>query len=327
MTTTHYDTLEISPKATAAVISAAYRTLSQKYHPDKNNGDKHCEEMMAKINVAFGVLSDALKRKIYDEEIGLNQSTSNNTNVGVAPTQQQPKQEESQQSQPKVEQSKSNNGYIFAAVIVVIFGFLIYSANEDADRRTEEQQRKYQAEQDSKVYQWENADALLTGKGNVQNFQKALEEYKKIVDKNYYIDKRAEQRIAEINFFGLGQDRNYTNAIEWYKKCYEPECYFMLGWIYLEGLGVQKNWIVAYHYFNNAQGVMSLRINYKSNPLVQDEQNKFMFSSKQESEKAFLQALGENKTMFAISARAKKEFLSKQLTTDEINKAQNLDIK
>lgn len=74
---TYYDILEVSPSASQSVISAAYRALSKKYHPDKNNGDKHSEEMMAKINIAYGVLSDPIKRNFYDEEIGLSKSESN----------------------------------------------------------------------------------------------------------------------------------------------------------------------------------------------------------------------------------------------------------
>lgn len=305
MTTTHYDTLEISPKATAAVISAAYRTLSQKYHPDKNNGDKHCEEMMAKINVAFGVLSDVLKRKMYDEEIGLNQSTSNHTNVDVAPN--QPKQEEYRTDYElhKEKQPKSYNGFIFGAVAILVLGLAIYFQNERQEEQAYLNFQKSQDDYNALIHKWESADGLLTGIGNIQNFQKALAEYQSIVASREFIDRRAEQRIAEIYFFGLGQDKSYIKAAEWYRKCYEPECYFMLGWIYLEGLGVQKDWILAYHNFNKAQSVTSLRINYKSNPLIQEEQNKFMFSSKQESEKAFLDALGENKTMFAVSAKAK----------------------
>ncbi len=65
----YYDLLEVSPKASQAVIASAYRALSQRYHPDKNGGDKSTGKMMAEINVAYAVLSDQLKRKLYDEEL------------------------------------------------------------------------------------------------------------------------------------------------------------------------------------------------------------------------------------------------------------------
>ncbi|WP_413500648.1 J domain-containing protein [Psychrobacter maritimus] len=34
---THYDTLMVSRNASPEVIRAAFKSLSQKYHPDKNN--------------------------------------------------------------------------------------------------------------------------------------------------------------------------------------------------------------------------------------------------------------------------------------------------
>lgn len=66
---TYYDLLEVSPKASQAVISSAYRTLCQKYHPDKNSGNAAFSEMMTRINVAYSVLSDTTKRQAYDEEL------------------------------------------------------------------------------------------------------------------------------------------------------------------------------------------------------------------------------------------------------------------
>lgn len=36
---THYDNLKVARIAPPEVIRAAYRTLSQKYHPDKNPGN------------------------------------------------------------------------------------------------------------------------------------------------------------------------------------------------------------------------------------------------------------------------------------------------
>ena len=70
---THYQALGINEDADDEVIVAAYKALAKKYHPDTYSGDKKfAEERIKEINVAYGVLSDKVKRKKYDEEIKSN---------------------------------------------------------------------------------------------------------------------------------------------------------------------------------------------------------------------------------------------------------------
>ena len=57
----------IGKSATPAEIKKAYRTLANKYHPDKTNGDRAAEEKFKAINEANEVLSDPVKRKKYDQ--------------------------------------------------------------------------------------------------------------------------------------------------------------------------------------------------------------------------------------------------------------------
>lgn len=64
-THTHYDCLNVAPTASAAVIRAAYRALSQQYHPDRNPGAE-AHRMMSDINQAYAVLSDPVQRRAYD---------------------------------------------------------------------------------------------------------------------------------------------------------------------------------------------------------------------------------------------------------------------
>jgi DnaJ-class molecular chaperone len=68
---TLYATLEISPRASALVIKAAYRCLAQHHHPDKNFGTAMAGERLAGINHAYSVLSDPVTRLSYDRKIGL----------------------------------------------------------------------------------------------------------------------------------------------------------------------------------------------------------------------------------------------------------------
>ncbi|HQT91037.1 MAG TPA: DnaJ C-terminal domain-containing protein [Candidatus Kryptobacter bacterium] len=63
----YYKELGVGKTATSAEIKKAYRTLANKYHPDKTKGDKAAEEKFKDINEANEVLSDPVKRKKYDQ--------------------------------------------------------------------------------------------------------------------------------------------------------------------------------------------------------------------------------------------------------------------
>lgn len=63
----YYKILGVSKNATEKEIRSAYRKLARQYHPDVNPGDKAAEEKFKEINEANEVLSDAEKRKKYDE--------------------------------------------------------------------------------------------------------------------------------------------------------------------------------------------------------------------------------------------------------------------
>jgi len=62
----YYKILGVNREASLEEIKKAYRKLALKYHPDRNPGDKHAEEMFKKINEAYAVLSDPKKRQQYD---------------------------------------------------------------------------------------------------------------------------------------------------------------------------------------------------------------------------------------------------------------------
>lgn len=62
-----YDVLGVSRGASNDEIRKAYRKLAKKFHPDMNPGDKKAEEKFKEITAAHEVLSDAKKRKLYDE--------------------------------------------------------------------------------------------------------------------------------------------------------------------------------------------------------------------------------------------------------------------
>lgn len=64
---THYDNLQVARNASPEVIRAAYKGLSQRFHPDRNPQDRaRCEHVMKLINAAYGVLSDPAQRSAHD---------------------------------------------------------------------------------------------------------------------------------------------------------------------------------------------------------------------------------------------------------------------
>lgn len=122
---THYDNLKVARDAPDFVIRAAYRTLSQKYHPDKNAGDERAARIMAAINRSYAVLSDPGRRQDHDawifrEERKLRQQSQQ------APSGGTPRTKHHQTSQRKEDRGNLLAGILLAplklmfAVIVAV---------------------------------------------------------------------------------------------------------------------------------------------------------------------------------------------------------------
>jgi curved DNA-binding protein len=62
----YYKVLGIDKGDDAEAIKKAYRKLALKYHPDRNPNNREAEDKFKKISEAYAVLSDAEKRKQYD---------------------------------------------------------------------------------------------------------------------------------------------------------------------------------------------------------------------------------------------------------------------
>jgi curved DNA-binding protein len=63
----YYEVLGVPRTATQKEITAAFRKLARKHHPDLNAGDKQAEARFKEVSEANDILSDAKKRKFYDQ--------------------------------------------------------------------------------------------------------------------------------------------------------------------------------------------------------------------------------------------------------------------
>lgn len=80
---THYDNLKVARNAPQEVIRAAYKTLSQKYHPDRNENSEESHRVMKIINESYSVLSDSEKRALHDQWIAEQEGSSEKTKTST----------------------------------------------------------------------------------------------------------------------------------------------------------------------------------------------------------------------------------------------------
>ena len=78
---TYYDILQVCHEASPSVIRAAFKALSQKWHPDKHqNSNESLKQKYNVIKQAFDVLSNPELRHEYDQQIkSTNNSSTQNT--------------------------------------------------------------------------------------------------------------------------------------------------------------------------------------------------------------------------------------------------------
>lgn len=63
----YYEVLGVERGADDATIKKAYRKLAKQYHPDSNPGDAEAEKKFKEASEAYAILSDAEKRRQYDQ--------------------------------------------------------------------------------------------------------------------------------------------------------------------------------------------------------------------------------------------------------------------
>ena len=65
---TYYELLQVSPTADLEIITAAYRALIRRHHPDRNPSPT-ADATTKPLNEAWEILSDPAKRAKYDREL------------------------------------------------------------------------------------------------------------------------------------------------------------------------------------------------------------------------------------------------------------------
>lgn len=63
----YYEVLGVDRQADGSTIKKAYRALALRYHPDRNPGNAEAETKFKEAAEAYEVLSDAEKRRLYDQ--------------------------------------------------------------------------------------------------------------------------------------------------------------------------------------------------------------------------------------------------------------------
>ncbi|MDZ4655433.1 MAG: DnaJ domain-containing protein [Coriobacteriia bacterium] len=78
----HYRVLQVARDADPAVIDKAYRVLALKYHPDTSaEAEETANHRMRRINDAYVVLGDPVKRAHYDATLHPERGTRNGWDV------------------------------------------------------------------------------------------------------------------------------------------------------------------------------------------------------------------------------------------------------
>jgi molecular chaperone DnaJ len=62
-----YEVLGVAREATPEELRRSYKQLALKHHPDRNQGDHAAEAAFKEVNEAYQILSDADKRRAYDQ--------------------------------------------------------------------------------------------------------------------------------------------------------------------------------------------------------------------------------------------------------------------
>ena len=130
---THYDNLKVARDAPPEVIRAAYKSLAQKYHPDRNPGNERAARIMKLINTSYEVLSDPDQRARHDgwiaeQEAPAQSEARPNHQEQPEPPAGSPAEQRSFYETGRVRNTSHYDRYWFfyLTVVVIVGGSLLY---------------------------------------------------------------------------------------------------------------------------------------------------------------------------------------------------------
>jgi len=123
-----YSIIGVPINATQEEIKKAYRSLAKQYHPDKCADNPEAKEKMCAINEAYEVLSEPVKRGVYDQR--LHQHTQNLNYIEME------RQRQSYRQSSYMHQRRANtniNTFLGATLGAAALLLLIATISNDSD--------------------------------------------------------------------------------------------------------------------------------------------------------------------------------------------------
>jgi curved DNA-binding protein CbpA len=128
-----YEILEVSQNASPEVIKAAYKSLMQRYHPDKNPDNAQIAAHALQVVQAYEVLSDSDRRAAYD--IKLKQRLIDN--LQVSRDRGADDQDSSVANNLHVAKEKRSYWFLWLLIALIIV-FCLYAMSLFKNKKTEE---------------------------------------------------------------------------------------------------------------------------------------------------------------------------------------------
>ena len=258
---TRYAILKVSADAPTEVIRAAYKTLTQKYHPDRNEGNAEAARVMTLINEAYQVLSDSVRRAEHDRWIIEQQKQMqklehlHQLQRELQRQQEQKKQQalrKQRESQLRSGQESTDSDQTADAAGVPVER----KANKNislANRLAARVDAVRQAAVAGDAMAQSNLGLMYEkGHGVPQDYVAAIGWYRKAAEQGLAI---GQSNLGVMYTNGLGVEKDYVEAVRWYRLAAiqgEAIAQYNLGVKYANGHGVTQDFVEAVRWYQKA---------------------------------------------------------------------------